>query len=50
MFDEMKKPLGKKKSHSLSTPRDGTHGLIQAVRYSSVLVSYFFLEIQVTEE
>ena len=38
------------KSRSVSTPRDGTRGLIQAVCHSSVLVSYIFLEIQVTEE
>jgi len=38
------------KSRSVSTPRDGTSGLIQAVSHSSVLLSYFFLEIQVTEE
>jgi len=31
------------KSRSVSTPRDGTRGLIQAVCHSSVLVSYFFL-------
>jgi len=49
MFDEMKKTLGKK-SRSVSTPRDDMHGLIQAVRHSSVPVSYIFLEIQVTEE
>jgi hypothetical protein len=49
MFDEMKKPL-EKKSHSVSTPRDGKSGLIQVVCHSSVLVSYFFLEIQVMEE
>jgi len=39
-----------KKSRSISTPRDGTRGLIQAVSHSSVLLSHFFLEIQVTEE
>jgi hypothetical protein len=49
MFDEMKKPMGKK-SCFVSTPRDGTRGLIQAVSHSSVLLSYSFLEIQVMEE
>jgi len=49
MFDEMKKPLGKK-SHSVSTPRYGMRGLIKAACHSSVLVSYIFLEIQVMEE
>jgi hypothetical protein len=49
MFDEMKKPLGENLG-SVSTPRDDTRGLIQAVCHSSVLVSYIFLEIQVTEE
>ena len=38
------------KSRSVSTPRDGTHALIQAVCHSSVLYLYIFLEIQVTEE
>jgi len=38
------------KSRSVSTPRDGTRCLIQAVSHSSVLLSYLFLEIQVTEE
>jgi hypothetical protein len=49
MCDEMKKPL-EKKSGSVSTPRDGTRGLIQTVCRLSVLASIFFLEIQVTEE
>ena len=48
MFDEMKKPLGE--NLAVSTPRDGTRGLIQAVCHLSVLDSYIFLEIQVTEE
>jgi hypothetical protein len=38
------------KSLSVSTPRNGTRGLVQAVFHSSVLVAYIFLEIQVTEE
>jgi len=38
------------KSCCVSTPRNGTCGLIQAVCHSSVFVSYSFLEIQVTEE
>ena len=38
------------KSSSVSTPRDGTRGLIRAVFHSSVLVSCIFSEIQVTEE
>ena len=38
------------KSRSVSTPRDGTQGLIHAACHSSVLVSYIFLEIQITEE
>jgi hypothetical protein len=50
MFDEMKKSLEKKISHSVSAPRDGKCGLIQVECYLSVLVSYFFLEIQVMEE
>jgi hypothetical protein len=49
MFDEMKKPLGKK-SPSVSTMKDSTHGLIQEVCHLSVLVSYVVLEIQVMEE
>jgi hypothetical protein len=49
VFDEMKKPLGKK-SCSVSTLRDGKHELIQAVCHFSVLVSYLFLETQVMEE
>jgi len=49
MFDEMKNPLGGK-SRSVSIQRDGTRALIQAVYDSSVLVSYIFLEIQVTEK
>jgi hypothetical protein len=47
MFDELKKPLEK---NSVSTLRDGKSELIQVVCHSSVLVSYFFLEIQVLEE
>jgi hypothetical protein len=49
MFDEMKKTIGEK-CRSVSTSRDGKHGLIQALCHSSVLVLYFLLEIQIIEE
>ena len=45
----MNEEITGKKSRSLSTPKDGTRGFIQAVCHSSVLVSYLFLEIQLTE-
>jgi hypothetical protein len=48
MFNEMKKPLG---NISLFIhPEEWQRGLIQAVCHSSVPVSYFFLEMEVTEE
>ena len=48
MSDEMKKPVGENLA-VYPAPRDVTRGLIQAVCHSSV-VSYIFLQIQVTEE
>jgi hypothetical protein len=47
MFDEEN---AWRKSCSVSTPRDGTRGLIHAMCHSPVLVSHIFLEIQVKEE
>jgi len=48
MFDEIKKPLGE--NLALYPTRRMARGLIKVVCHSSVLVSYIFLEIQVTEE
>jgi hypothetical protein len=48
MFDEMKKPQEK---ISLCIHCKGwERGLVQVVCHSPVLVSYFFMEIQVMEE